>query len=340
MSKKLLVVPALLKAHVDTYTRKDGTVVQAHDDKRQAAKPFPDNHDFHAHLGAMKDGDTHHFGNSKFSAERFSVQKKGDKFHVGGPAAMMFKQPEGGHTHEEMASKLAGLHGKGSGPFASERLVDHGPEPKKPAAAADPRMLLPKAGGKPSTPEAVKAHAQAAGAKFKTNVSVFSKPDLAHSFAEKTKGAKGGAFVMKHPDHDHHVVVGGADAQRMEKNGYQHVKPGAAAPAKTGSAAPAKKVNVGSEKWPLHAKSSEKLPAKHADGSTHHVGGFKPPEYPEGGGSTDGDVLLHHEGKTFSFTGKKGKRVATGEDAYEYSHNDGEAEHRAWVTRSGHLMND
>lgn len=37
--KKLLVVPALLKAHVDQYVKKDGTVVQAHDDKRQAAAP-------------------------------------------------------------------------------------------------------------------------------------------------------------------------------------------------------------------------------------------------------------------------------------------------------------
>lgn len=36
--KKLLVVPALLKAHVQSYTRKDGTFVKEHDDKRQAAK--------------------------------------------------------------------------------------------------------------------------------------------------------------------------------------------------------------------------------------------------------------------------------------------------------------
>jgi hypothetical protein len=31
----------LLKSHIDQYTRKDGTVVQAHDDKRQAAQPHP-----------------------------------------------------------------------------------------------------------------------------------------------------------------------------------------------------------------------------------------------------------------------------------------------------------
>ena len=125
---------------------------------------------------------------------------------------------------------------------------------------------------KPTTPDAVKHHAVASGAKFRTNVSVFSKPELAHSFADKIKGAKGGAFVMSHPGHDHHVVVSGADAMRMEKNGYRYAKPGQdyahggaapkpatkvgvrasaakkAAPTKTGSEAPAKMVNVGSEK--------------------------------------------------------------------------------------------
>lgn len=35
--------PVLLffKSHIDTFTRKDGSVVQAHDDKRQAAEPKP-----------------------------------------------------------------------------------------------------------------------------------------------------------------------------------------------------------------------------------------------------------------------------------------------------------
>ena len=37
--KKLVVVPALLKAHVGSYTRKDGVFVKEHDDKRQAASP-------------------------------------------------------------------------------------------------------------------------------------------------------------------------------------------------------------------------------------------------------------------------------------------------------------
>lgn len=105
---------------------------------------------------------------------------------------------------------------------------------------------------------------------------------------------------------------------------------------KTGSAAPAKTVNVGSEKWPMHAKSSAPLPSKRDDGSTHHIGGFEPPS------SGKGDHLVHHDGKAFSFTGKSGKNMKTGEASYEYSHKD-EAkgvERRAWVTHSGHLMDD
>lgn len=79
---------------------------------------------------------------------------------------------------------------------------------------------------KPTTPDAVKQHAVAAGAKHGSGVAVFSDPKNAHSFAAKAVGSKGGSFVMAHPDHSHHVVVGGADAMRMERNGYRHVKPG------------------------------------------------------------------------------------------------------------------
>lgn len=38
----------LLKTHVDTYTRKDGSVVQAHEDKRQAAKDWRDEENWHS----------------------------------------------------------------------------------------------------------------------------------------------------------------------------------------------------------------------------------------------------------------------------------------------------
>jgi len=38
-----------IKSHIDTYTRKDGTVVQAHDDKRQApAKDWRDEENWHS----------------------------------------------------------------------------------------------------------------------------------------------------------------------------------------------------------------------------------------------------------------------------------------------------
>lgn len=46
----------LFKSHIDTYTRKDGTVVQAHDDKRQAAaKDWRDEENWHSRMqGKMK----------------------------------------------------------------------------------------------------------------------------------------------------------------------------------------------------------------------------------------------------------------------------------------------
>ncbi len=39
MPTKLLIASALLKSHIGTYTRQDGTVVQAHEDKRQKHSP-------------------------------------------------------------------------------------------------------------------------------------------------------------------------------------------------------------------------------------------------------------------------------------------------------------
>lgn len=192
MSKTLIVFPALLKAHIGSYTRKDGTFVKEHDDKRQAAAPgapnegevghhehttygsyfkkgekvrddrgnqhvvlshvgpevktaggksfhptklsrvggnspkLDDDYDFHAHLGKMKDGETHTFGNSRFAAEKFDVTKKGDRFHLGNmPPAFFESQPANGHSHEEMAAKLGRLHGQTKGPFERERLVRH-----------------------------------------------------------------------------------------------------------------------------------------------------------------------------------------------------------------------
>lgn len=214
--KKLVVVPALLKAHVDSYTRKDGTFVKEHTTSVQAAAPKP--------------GEVGHHEHTTYGA----YFKKGEKV-----------KDRQGNQHE---------------------VLSHvGPEVKT-----------------------------VSGQSF-----------------HPTKLSR----------------VGGAAPK---------------APKPTGSAAPAKHTDIGTAKYPWKVKTSEKLPAKHHDGSTHHVGGFKAPEYPAGGGATDGDVTIHHDGKTYSHTGKKGKNMKTGEDSFEFSHKDDAngVEHRAWVTRSGHLMND
>lgn len=138
---KLVVFPDLLKGRVNSYTKKDGTFVQAHDNGRQAAAPKP----------ATKVG------------VRASVAKKA------APAA-------GGYNVA------------------------------------------------PFTADSAKDHAVQAGAKFRSGVGVFASAEAAHAHAAKLAGGKGGAFVMNHPDHGYHVVVNGANAQRMEKSGYRHAK--------------------------------------------------------------------------------------------------------------------
>lgn len=207
MSKKLIVFPALLKAHVDTFTRKDGVTVQAHDTSVQAAAVKP-------------------------------PTQADKKWHVRDPAGNVVKVFHGDDAEHKARQHMHANKGKN----LAVRDV---------SAKSEPRLMLPK---------------------------------------------------------------------KSE--------------AKTGSAAPAKEVNVGSEKWPMQAKSSEKLAARHDDGSTHHVGGFEPPS------DGKGDHLVHHDGKSFSFTGKSGKNTKTGEASYEYAHRGDGAEHRAWVTHSGHLQND
>jgi hypothetical protein len=112
----------------------------------------------------------------------------------------------------------------------------------------------------------------------------------------------------------------------------------AAAIVKTGSSAPAKTKNIGTAKYPLHAKCSAKLSGKRSDGCTHHVGGFKPPIVEKGKRSTEGDVMVHHADKTYHYTGKSGTNSKTGEAAYEFGNSDGGQDRRAWVSHSGHLQ--
>lgn len=140
-------------------------------------------------------------------------------------------------------------------------------------------------------------------------------------------------MVRKDGSNDHGLTNKAPGASKPASGARAATKKSAA---KTGSAAPAKMSNIGTAKYPMHVKSSDKLGAKHADGSTHHVGGFEAPS------SGKGDHAIHHDGRAFTFTGKAGKNLKSGEDSFEYSHHDegkGE-EHRAWVTRSGHLQND
>ena len=212
--KKLVVVPALLKAHVDSYTRSDGTFVKEHTTSVQAAAPKP--------------GEVGHHEHTTYGA----YFKKGEKV-----------KDRQGNQHE---------------------VLSHvGPEVKTVSGQSFHPTKLSRVGG--AAPKAAKP---------------------------------------------------------------------------TGSAAPAKHTDIGTAKYPWKVKTSEKLPAKHHDGSTHHVGGFKAPDVDEHGKIVDGgDHTIQHEGKTFTFSRKAGKNTKTGEDSFEYSAGDS-GEHRAWVTRSGHLMND
>ena len=180
---------------------------------------------------------------------------------------------------------------------------------------------------------------------FGAGQTVFVKhPQTGKKTIATYQGAKDGKSVVQHDklgtlhvDHEHVTPARGvpkkADPAASRAAGDHVREVMASNSSKTGSAAPAKMKNVGSEKWPMHAKTSEALGSKHQDGSTHHVGGFEAP------GHGKGDHLIHHDGKTFSYSGKSGKNIKTGEDSFEYRSGDS-GEHRAWVTRSGHLQND
>lgn len=69
----------------------------------------------------------------------------------------------------------------------------------------------------------VRDHAKKAGARNASSVQVFQKKDTAISFAKNAMNKPGGVHVMAHPQHDYHVVVNGADASDMAKNGYKHI---------------------------------------------------------------------------------------------------------------------
>lgn len=74
----------LLKSHIDTYTRKDGTIVQAHDDKRVAK---PDGHPMIAgRAEKLQGGDAKTAHGFRFAGKEFSASgKTGTSFHDGRP---------------------------------------------------------------------------------------------------------------------------------------------------------------------------------------------------------------------------------------------------------------
>ena len=260
MKKILTVDGSLAKAHVNSYTRSDGTFVKEHDNGRQAAAPKPaaggraagkakapafDHPNVVAHNARMTsshyepgkgskeveakdaaDADTVHFAGKRYSW----TSKTGKSNHDGTPVRA-FEHEESGHrvwvddkrrVHADSTDEVDRLR-KEHADHEAKQGADKAPAKKlmvrKDAAAA--------AGGKkPSTWQEAQEHAFKAGAKFKSSVSVFNSADRAHSYADRSSGSKGGAFVMKHPDHNFHMVVNGADSQRMAKNGYQYVRPG------------------------------------------------------------------------------------------------------------------
>lgn len=116
----------LLKSHVDAYTKKDGTTVNAHDTKVQKHA---------ARLSKLADGESVHYQNSVFKGEKFAVTRKGDKYHLESKTPFGNEKPEG-HAHAEMAERLARLDG-GPG-FGAKESIDEVPAPEKAAAPAAP----------------------------------------------------------------------------------------------------------------------------------------------------------------------------------------------------------
>lgn len=94
------------KSHVDTYTRKDGTVVQAHEDKRQAAaKDWRDEENWHSRMqGKMK---THSEAELRYiikdarEAARLAYERGNDK--------------KGGQYEDEAHYAAQELHKRGEG---------------------------------------------------------------------------------------------------------------------------------------------------------------------------------------------------------------------------------
>lgn len=331
MTKKLIVSASLLaKSQVAAYTRKDGTMVQSHDNGRQAAAPqklgvgstvkvtgkttkeggvgqIKQSQGEH-HIVKFQDGSSYLYHHSDLSAHADAEQASA--------------KPLPSHV-QKMVSDVAQSSAK---PEHKKAAID-AIVSQHAGGAAEPK---PAAGGRqaPAPGEVGHEEHQQYGVHFKKGDKVKDRYGKSHEVLSHTgaevKTVSGESF---HPTKLFHADTKPAPKLAVRASVTKKTA------AKTGSAAPAKMKNVGTDKWPLHAKTSDALGAKHPDGSTHHIGGFEPPTHGKG------DHLIHHDGKTFSYSGKSGKNMKTGEASYEYRAGDS-GEHRAWVTHSGHLMND
>lgn len=129
-------------------------------------------------------------------------------------------------TGEILAKARVSAHTRKDGTYVAAYENSRQAAAQKPATGKKVLVAKPSAaGGDIRTWQDAQEHAVKSGAKYRSSVSVFSTADAAHSAADRARGSKGGAFVMVHPAHKFHVVVKGADSQRMERNGYQLVKP-------------------------------------------------------------------------------------------------------------------
>lgn len=125
---KLFVVPALLKAHVQSYTRKDGTFVKEHDDTRQAAAPkaagmskkaAPEVMSRNTDYGFHGEAVNHHLRSKLGPDNYYSDAKESDHIEARNAAKKKFSEAahslvQAGHfkTHDEARDYLDSKSGR------------------------------------------------------------------------------------------------------------------------------------------------------------------------------------------------------------------------------------
>lgn len=209
----------MLKSHIDAYTRSDGTVVQAHEDKRAKKEDLESlSNKYSDHL--TRKGAEWETGGKKIPASEIPADAPefthkqvyghdgrsspvSDDFHPSfakdAPQHFIIKHKDGRrHLVDTQGARYARYH------------IPIDDSESRPTGGAN-------SGGSQVDPY---DHAMKAGAKNKGAVRVYADAWAAHHAASNATVSQ---VVMKHPDHDRHVVVGLADGARMEKNGYKVV---------------------------------------------------------------------------------------------------------------------